>query len=67
MKYLVESFLLLLSVPADIPEAVGRKIHWTCKALEERRKVNNSSVTRTFLESTQVKEEVEKRMTRGDW
>ena len=59
--------MLLLSVPADIPEAVGRKIHWTCKALEERRKVNNSSVTRTFLESTQVKEEVEKRMTRGDW
>ena len=67
MKYLVESFLLLLSVPADIPEAVGRKIHWTCKALEERRKVENSSVTRTFLEGTQVKEEVEKRMMRGDW
>ena len=67
MKYLVEFFLLLLSVPADIPEAVGRKIHWTCKALEERRKVENSSVTRTFLEGTQVKEEVEKRMRMGDW
>ena len=61
------SFLLLLSVRADIPEAVGRKIHWTCKALEEKRKVENSSVTRTFLEGTQVKEEVEKRMRRGDW
>ena len=59
-------FLLLLSVPADIPEALARNIHWTCKALEERR-VNNSSVARTFLEDTQVKEEVEKRMRGGDW
>ena len=71
MKYLVGFFffLLLLSVPADIPEALARKIHWTCKALEERRKVENSGVTMTFLEGTQVKvkEEVEKRMGMGDW
>ena len=46
---------------------LGRKIYWICKALEERRKVENSSVTRNFLEGTQVKEEVEKRMRRGDW
>ena len=67
MKYLVDFFFLLLLVPAGIPEAVGRKIHWTCKALEERRKVENSFITRTFLEGTQVKEEVEKRMRGGDW
>ena len=61
------SFLLLLSVPIDIPEALARKIHWTCKALEERRKVENSSITRTFLEDTQVKEEVEKGMRMRNW
>ena len=58
-----------MSVPADIPEALARKIHWTCKELEERRKVENSGVTRTFLEGIQVKvkEEVEKRTRMGDW
>ena len=66
MKLLVE-FFFSPSVPADIPAALARKIHWIYKALEERREVMNSAVTRRFLEGTLVKEEVEKRMREGDW
>ena len=45
---------------------MAEKVYWVGRQLEERR-VNNSFVTRKFLEGTQVKEEVEKRMRRGDW
>ena len=54
---------ILSSVPAGVPFSLAGKIYWICKALEER--MENSIVTRKFLEGTQVKEEVEKRV--GDW
>ena len=54
---------ILSSVPAGVPASLAGKIYWICKALEER--MENSIVTRKFLEGTQVKEEVEKRV--GDW
>ena len=68
MKFmkLLDEFLLLSSVPADIPAALAGKIRWIYKALDKRG-VMNSAVTRRFLEDTQVKEEVEKRMRTGDW
>ena len=52
-------------VSAGIPAALAGKIHWIYEALEERGEVENSIVTRRFLEGTLVKEEVEKRA--GDW
>ena len=58
------SYVKLLST--GVPAALAEKVYWVGRQLEERR-VNNSFVTRTFLEGTQVKEEVEKRMMRGDW
>ena len=58
------SYVKLLST--GVPAALAKKVYWVGRQLEERR-VNNSFVTRTFLEGTQVKEEVEKRMRRGDW
>ena len=45
---------------------MAKKVYWVGRQLEERR-VNNSFVTRKFLEGTQVKEEVEKRMRMRNW
>ena len=50
---------ILFSVPAGVPASLAGKIYWICKALEER--VENSIITRKFLEGTLVKKEVEKR------
>ena len=58
------SYVRLLST--GVPAVLAKKVYWVGRQLEERR-VNNSFVTRTFLEGTQVKEEVEKRMRGGDW
>ena len=66
LSYLAVEFLLLSSVPAGITAALAGKIYWIYKAMEERRKVKSNGLTRRFLEGTQVKEEVEKRMKTRD-
>ena len=62
------SIMFLSTVPAGVPAALAEKIYWVGKQLEERRGVNdNTAPARMFLEGTQVKDEVEKRMRMGDW
>ena len=52
--------------PVCVPASMAGKIYWIYKAVEKRGKMN-SFLTRTFLEGTQVKEEVEKRMRMRNW
>ena len=59
--------MFLSTVPAGVPAALAEKIYWVGKQLEERRRVNDNAFARKFLEGTQVKDEVEKRMRMGDW